>query len=919
MAHAAPSNRTVGDALTFSSAQDSKLERVKAAPQKLFEVAVGESAHRNRYKQPSSFENHHKKALASTNGKAFFRKQSFASNEAASRQQHRHLVATHASHTRLSSLADALPHAKPHQRSSVKASRLARRAGGAAHAAAATATWIEDAQRLDILHNIGSDEWGLRAPETRGRNGSLAQLTESISAQHRDTTANSGVSCRSMGASQGGSQSSLMHPASANWAACSPSRSGLFDEALRPINVPWAEPAARRDLADANGTVPPSVRSADGVSPYESLEFAGNTSSGILTDQELKRAAETQRPESDTIVLTGAAGEQCVMMSIPPLPKYLRPRGAHRLPDFHNTAGGGGIGRSRAGGHALLPGRVMSAVLHHEVPLDQGSMPPAEVLGRVHAAATPGTLLANLNAESNDTHKRRQISHMARCMMQSRSLQRLEPDHPRDLTGEYLLAGAWSQQGLHGAPYRPDLDAPSLVGKYSSIGLAEQMALKPRGLNTRSGQAADFEAKARSLSSPGASLIAASGGSMHSTGFDLSPRRLASMSTLDSADEPSLGQVSSVLHSTADHLRENARYSFSRSPSAKNVLLSATSQADIDDFEQRNPSALAQTLNKPQIKAALSVPITQDGRTAAFIFHQRGIKPGKRKADILHAAQQVGIFSALVKVAASFQGPGMEHPFKGLQRSLQRSIRRDLAASSASRAPAQALELTMDTETKRQKSIRRKLENPREQHALRFRRELSKQSSEAAAVFQQVGPPTLDDGTQVKPHQPGYELVRPLNDLTMRVSVPHPQQAYAGQQSPKSHREAPARTQSRGGQAKRGQLQTIPTSRNDADVDIAGDRLRQTRASSANWHRPGSVHRVASDRLAAPDTGEGTFQVREASALSPKQALQLAKRRSSDQGNGFELRVDVHAVGQATGARTLTPRSQSAAYKLFKN
>ena len=708
-----------------------------------------------------------------------------------------------------------------------------------------------------------------------------------------------------------------MQPASATWTAAGLSRSGLFDESLRPIDVPGSGPIDQRERVNATQSVPMAVQSAGGTRASDSLEFAGDTAGGLLTSHDYQHSTTDTTPRSDRILVTGAAGEQCVVMSVPPLPKYLRPRGAAGLPGFSQTAAGGGIGRSRSGGHTLLPGRVMDTVLRHEVPLDQGTLQPEEVLQRVRSAAQRGTMLANVNSETNHAHKRRQTSHIARCMMQARNLQRLEPSNPRDLTGEYLLAGAWAQQGFHGAPYRPDFDAPSLIGKYSSIALSEQMALKPRGLNTRSGQQFDFQSKAHALSSPGASLIAASGGSMHTTGFDLSPRQLASMSTLDSAGEHSLNLISAVAHSTSRELSGAAQNAFARSPSAQNLLLSATSQADISDFEQHNPAALAETLTKPQLKAALDVPITQDGRTAAALLHQRGIKPGKHKRDILNAARQIGVFKAFVRAAARFTGPGMEHPFKSLKASLARSIRRDLASAEASHQPRRELVLSMDTESTQQKKLRRKLENPVEQRALRARRKLAGQSADAAALFSKVGPPQLDDGTPVMPGQHGHELVRPLEQLTMRVSVPHPHTALLPHQAPTPCRASignsgvPASAEA---SQQRKRTTAILDSRMDAEISIAGDRLRQARLQRG-WHRPGSDLRVTRDRMAAPDTSADTFQPRDISLLSPKQSMQRAKQLGV---SPRELRVDPHATGQGAGTSTLTPRSQMHAYQLFK-
>ena len=84
MAHVSSTHTTVSEALSVPDRSSEKRQPVSAASQKLHEVAVGESAHGNRYKQPASFENRHKALLNSSDGKAFFRK-SFASKEASSK------------------------------------------------------------------------------------------------------------------------------------------------------------------------------------------------------------------------------------------------------------------------------------------------------------------------------------------------------------------------------------------------------------------------------------------------------------------------------------------------------------------------------------------------------------------------------------------------------------------------------------------------------------------------------------------------------------------------------------------------------------------------------------------------------------------------------------------------------------------
>jgi hypothetical protein len=383
------------------------------------------------------------------------------------------------------------------------------------------------------------------------------------------------------------------------------------------------------------------------------------------------------------------------------------------------------------------------------------------------------------------------------------------------------------------------------------------------------------------------------------------------MSSYEQSPNLALDQFSQSIRSVAAQL-SSVGSGTQAGPQANSVLAQAASFADIEDYQARNPDAQAYDISKAQVKAAMEVPITREGSTAADLFRARGHPLTASKMGLLHSAREIGILPALVQIAASFRGPGTEHPFKGLQSKLNRSAQFE-KAKRHSDSKAEGIALVIDTETALSKHQRRQVENPLEQMHLHARRQIAETSREAAALVRQLPLPRLDNGEEVHVNDTSSDLVSPKQQYVHSLVLQHPSTQFgAVRTSSKAGTTSSAARPKTSKKGSKGALSNL-CSRADAFMSIAQDRLRV--APKRQWDRPGSTRRAKHDWQAAPDTAKGSFPITEAAHVSAAQRLRAHKR--ANMPGETQLNVAKNAEGQAAGTKTLTPRSQSVAYRLF--
>lgn len=540
-------------------------------------------------KDPASFEARHACAVRSAQGiRAFGRKNGHATRFLTEAVQRRHMTASQPSHTRLSSLSDALPHAKASTRRSVTAAKQARRWGGAAHADAALQTWNEDQQRLDMLRAMTDVSLGPRG-RSRGRSALLAASRAETAS--RASTEHSPTSSYMLGHSCGGSLGNAGLVATARTNLGRASRSGLFDETRRSLYEPPSTPTTEheQDLADGDASL---ARQSEGIDEVREPLDSGFES------------------PTDTRSSAGKA-----FLEVPQLKGFLKPRGHAALPGFLTTAGGGGLGFTRVQGHSLLPGRVSTAVLARKTPTHTEGARPLTSHARHDQA---GGQWAAAGKVRDSMHRRRKVAHLAQCVMQSRNLARLEPAHPKDLTGEFIMAGAWSQQGLHGAPFRPDTDEPSLVHKYSTLALEDTLAARPPGLNASHTLKAEIARKTQALTSPAAAMLASLS---QPAGSALDSQALA-RSSVHGLDETAAALLPGSESASRAGAR-NSRSTLQGVPVVRYTASGSLSSADAAESEAMDGIRAFETLHREsnltgpsreEIRRVLEVPLTSGGQ-----------------------------------------------------------------------------------------------------------------------------------------------------------------------------------------------------------------------------------------------------------------------------------------------------------------
>lgn len=431
---------------------------------------------RSRVLDASSFDSRHRAALEER-ADVFHRTRSDFTNYTRACIRQRHMHPTKPTDLRLSSLAMALPGARPSTRAVTAAAAVlkqARKHGtrdqqtSAEHRLAA-AVWAEDRERLQLLRTLADEERGPRG-SSRGR--------ASLLPQRDSATAYTGQAPRSTLSRATLTGAERSHTASQSLPRV-PS-DALFDGNTRSLTPSMAGPerdvwisTAEEDAAQQAGLGPP--------------HYASERSAALLESHvhSLSHESAECKLVSATLQLDGGATREGQVLPVPPMPRYMRTT-RQQLADhakLESGAGGGALGTGTGGAPLKLPARARQRALRAKMPAG-GQQPRQNVTGASLWSTSKSLRTFTTGQETPPAARTAmQINHMARAVLQARALARAEPNHDRPLDAGFMFAGAWGQLGLDGRPFAPDtMDAVS-AAEFSVLAHADAAVHRPPGAN----------------------------------------------------------------------------------------------------------------------------------------------------------------------------------------------------------------------------------------------------------------------------------------------------------------------------------------------------------------------------------------------------------------------------------------------------